>query len=249
MSRLTRSSILALFSLGISGLLLAGPALAATTEHATWLDWIGVVGDFDFEDFESAPIGSPECPAQDADYGGCATSATVETEHFDIVLPMGWHSGGYDGVFADGVINGSQEYRADLHANVLVAGTYYNTVVFSRPITAFAVELAGVVEEVCYPNPECGPVEYPMTIQIGDIDHPVAYGSTFFAVTSDQPFSEVVWMNTRPAMGGYIIPSFDNLAFKSVPEPSTGLLLGLGLATLSRSKSRSTRYSRPLRAG
>jgi len=225
-------------ALSLVGLLLAAPATAATTEHDSWLDWIGAVGEFDFEDFESMPVGSPGCAAQDEDYGGCAFPATVETEHFDIVLPMGWHSGGWDGVFDDGVINGSREYRADLHANVLVAGTYYNTLVFSRPITAFALDLAGVEEEVCYPNPECGPIEFPMTLRIGGTDHPVAYGATFFGVTSDQPFQEIVLMNTRPAQGGYIIPSLDNIAFKPVPEPSTGLLLGVGLAILSRSRSR-----------
>lgn len=41
-------------------------------------------------------------------------------------------------------------------------------------------------------------------------------------------------MNTRPGQGGFIIPSFDNVAFVPVPAPSTGVLLGLGLLALAR---------------
>ena len=58
-------------------------------------------------------------------------------------------------------------------------------------------------------------------------------GATFFGAISDTPFSTVTIQITDPDYGYAVSPRLDNISFSVVPEPSTALLLLLGLAALT----------------
>jgi len=196
-------------------------------------DWESSVGAFDMEDFETTPVQAAVCSAYAPLGGGCEHEITIDAPKLDIVLPVGSHAGGFDGIFDSGVVDGTREFRADLHAGVLIPGVSYNTLVFPQPLSAFAVDLANVTDFNLSCDPDCGPVAFPMTISLAGEDFALASGTTFFGASSTIPFSTIVIRATDPLHGYAVLASLDNIAFVAVPEPSAGVLLGVGLAMLS----------------
>jgi hypothetical protein len=217
------ASVLALLSV-------AAPAWATFTTYATRAEWAGAVGPFEVEDFETTPLQTNLCT--DYQGSGCTHEVTIDAPKLDIVIPVGGDSGAFDGIFANGLINGTREWHADLHAGVLIAGTSYNTIVFPQPILAFAVDLARVFDfDFNCELGICGdPLPFPMTFTIGGEDFAVAYGAGFFGVSSTTPFSSLVIRHTDPTEGYLVNPSLDDISFVPVPEPTTAALLALGLA-------------------
>lgn len=86
-----------------------------------------------------------------------------------------------------------------------------------------------------------------MMITIDGIDHLVDYNARFFGVAWNLSFREVVAQDTRPPQGSLIDPSFDDIAFVVVHEPSSTALMLLGLMALTRADRRSHLCARDLR--
>lgn len=222
----------ALLILVLGGLVSASATWASVIPYGTRSEWESSVGTFQTEDFESTPIQSARCPEFDMGFG-CPYAITIDAPKLDIVIPIGGHAV-FDGIFGEGYVNGTHEYRSDLHAGVLIAGIDYNTIVFPDPIVAFAVDLANVFDEDVFCRVQCGPVLFPMRISIAGELFPVASGARFFGATSSTPFTQVV-IRSVGFEGGYaVIPSLDDISFAVVPEPGTALLVGVGLAGLTR---------------
>jgi hypothetical protein len=205
---------------------------AATMPFASRAQWEASVPAFSTEDFETTPIGGISCP--EATTFICPHEIVIDAPLLDVVIPAGVDLPNARGIVEQGDVNGTREYVADLHSGVLVLGITFNAIVFPDPILAFAVDLRNVLDSdvLCYVD--CGPVPFPMTIELAGAQFALAADSRFFGVTSTVPFTSVVIRSTNEQQGLAVLPSLDNVSFSLVPEPSSAILIGLGLAVLAR---------------
>ena len=215
-------------------ILASGTAGATTQNLPDRMSWELAVGSFEVEDFETTPLGI-SCPDSGASIT-CPSEIVIATPSFDIVLPAEADFGvGVAGIVAAGDVNGTREYRADLHSGVLTVGVFSNTFVFPNPITSFAVDLANVTDELCFVS--CEIVAFPMTIELAGESFAIEYGAGFFGVTSTTPFDQVVIRSTSFDQGNTVAASFDDVSFAVVPEPTTAVLFLAGLFAIARSSS------------
>jgi hypothetical protein len=145
-------------------------------------------------------------------------------------------------------VNGSREFAADLHGQILVAGVSFISIEFATPVRSFAVDLANVFDGygLCFqPTPGCDFVPQPMAIVIGGEMFLLDSGSTFFGASSDSPFSSVTIRIADPDQGYVVLPVLDDISFVVVPEPATGVLWLVGLAMLASAACGSRRMTRP----
>ncbi len=212
--------------------LASGMADASTTVFFDRASWESAVGAFQVEDFETTPLGTLTCP--DSGAFPCPSVITIDAPNLDIIIPPGADIQGRHGIVATGDVNGTREYRADLHSGVLVEGISTNTFVLPGLVTSFSVDLANVFDydRLCYVD--CGPVPFPMTIELAGESFPIAFGAEFFGVASTVPFEQVEVRSTSIFQGQAVLASFDNVSFALIPEPSTGILLLMGLALMAR---------------
>lgn len=226
-----RAAILAL-ALIVASVAIPSMSSAAITTYGTRIDWEGAVGAFDTEDFESTPVQLATCTDY-LEFYGCQHEIVIDASKLDIIIPVGDHAAGYDGIFGNGAVDGTHEFHADLHAGVLIEGVSYNTIAFPQPILAIAIDLANVFDYDVYCNVDCGPVPFPLTVSIDGEDFALPFGADFFGASSNVSFSSLVIRATDPMQGEYVIPSLDNIGFVAVPEPSAGALTALGFLLLA----------------
>jgi hypothetical protein len=228
----------------LAGLLLfvASPSYAVS-RFASLALWEEQAGEFLVEDFEATPLGKLSCPTQGVFI--CPDEIVVEASLLNIIIPTGSDFDNAMGVFEPGLINGTREYSADLHSGVLVEGIAHNTIVFPEPVVAFAVDLARVEDYDIFGGH--GPVPFPLTFDVVGESFEVAFGATFFGVTSDVPFASIVFRSTDTNQGDAVFPSLDNIRFQAIPEPGSGLLVAAGLVVLANSgnRARSRRITNP----
>jgi hypothetical protein len=216
-------------------MLAGGIANANAVEFFDRASWESAVGSFQVEDFETTPLGEITCPQPGV--FNCPSTIIIDAPNLDIIIPPNADIGaGPFGIVAPGDVNGTREYRADLHSGVLVLGVTANTFVLPGLVTSFSVDLANVMDYDSFCNVDCGPVPFPLTIELGGESFAIAFGSQFFGATSTIPFDWVEVRSTSNFQGLAVAASFDNVSFSVVPEPSTGILLLTGMAIVARAR-------------
>jgi len=210
-------------------------ASAASITFEARSAWEASVGAFEIEDFETTAVQGEVC-SEVIPMEGCAHDFTFDTSKLSIVIPVG--SDGMHQIRDGGLgsVNGSREFYADLHGQILVAGVSYNTIVFPNPISAFAVDLANVFDsnDLCtYPHPQCGSVPQPLSITIAGETFVLDEGTDFFGAASNLPFASVRIAIADPNQGYVVLPALDNISFVVVPEPATSLFVLSGLVILA----------------
>ena len=226
MPRIIRTVVIVAAALAIA--FASGTAGATTQTYLDRASWEPAAGSFEVEDFETTPVVGFDC----SDFIGlsfhCATEIVIATPKLDIVIPVGADNIGGHQIIASGSVNGTREYKADLHSGVLVEGISYNTIVFPMAVTSFAVDLANVFDHFQPPVNDYL-VPFPLIMELAGETFAIASGATFFGLTSTSSFDQVVVRSWAETGGDAVGARFDDISFTAVPEPSTGLLLLAGL--------------------
>ena len=215
----------------VSAACLAGPVLASPPAAATavlWSSraaWESAVGSFDTEDFETT-ANPPGCTEWMPGLVGnsCAHEIVVDAPKLDVVFGVGAHPDRY--VFDAGVVNGSREVQGDLHRwSIFSVGPQYNRFELPLPIVAFGVDVARFADSS---------TDFPGMLEVGGESFPIAGGTIFIGVTSDEPFSSLT-LHAGPTgeFGMNMYYHLDDVSFAAVPEPATACLLAAGLAALA----------------
>jgi hypothetical protein len=196
-------------------------AFAGITVYSSREEWIAATGAHETENFESF-TDLTQIPLQ----GGVFSS-----QHFDIAADQ---NHGRIGLARDGFfifptpgVSGTF-FVGDVHDPALEP-PHFNTIRFDRPLTAFGANIAALDD---------GGLR---AILIGgeafDVRGFGNFQAQFFGVTSTTPFLTVDIRNKDGIEERYAL---DNVSYKFVPEPSSPMLILIGLCALLVTSERSS---------
>lgn len=201
---------------------------AVITSYSSRASWEAAVGTFATEDFETTPLGL-------LPHGFDSGVVSIQTGLLEITIGGNNH-GGF-GIQEPGLVNGTREFRGDLHGPRSAAsiGPLSNTIELSYSASAFAASFTPLSDVI-------GPDDFPMNVHILGEVFPVARGTTFFGVMSDTAFTTIE-LTADPVNGVNFFYSMDDVSFSPIPEPNAGLLMMTGLLGLAY---RQRRCGRPV---
>ncbi|BBO30494.1 PEP-CTERM sorting domain-containing protein [Lacipirellula parvula] len=217
-SRINLCRLLAICTVGIASCTLPScETHGALTKYATREAWQAAVGIYSTETFESY-AGGPAIPETGGTFFAGPFHIVVDANHGRIGPAgpgfFGFDTPGLTGTFFVGDVHSPESTHP-----------HFNTIRFAIPVWAFAVNFAalddGGIDDVRVAG------ESFVISPFGSL----GLRSNFFGVVSTTPFSEV---DIRNANGKLERFGMDDMSFKVIPEPATGLLLFTGMMGLLR---------------